>query len=309
MTHPGPQALGRSVVVRPGAEAPAAWADAPRVVVDQDALDAPVAVVEALHAAWSARHPVVVDLSVNPDELRAPERYLGPVHELTPRFTLWRERLQFLVWANSYDARDGDPVWWHGRKFARMLADRGVDEVGPADVTAADGTVLWVDGGPPDPPDPGDGIGVVHRWTAEAGRLTVSTRRAPEADLAPDQLCAVDHPSGPARVIAAAGSGKTRTLIYRVAFLLEQGIPAQYILLLTFTNKAAKEMMRRAADLLGGELTSLWGGTFHSIGARVLRRHARLLEPEPQLTRADREAVARAANVGVAPLALHGGAH
>ena len=147
MTHPGPQALGRSVVVRPGAEPPAAWADAPRVVVDQDALDAPVAVVEALHAAWSARRPVVVDLGVDPDELRAPERYVGPVHDLTPRFTFWRERLQFLVWANTYDARDGAPVWWHGRKLARRLAGEGVDEDGPADVIRPDGTALWARGG------------------------------------------------------------------------------------------------------------------------------------------------------------------
>jgi len=63
---------------------------------------------------------------------------------------------------------------------------------------------------------------------------------------------------------AGAGAGKTRTLIYRVAFLLEQGIPADRILLLTFTNKAAREMMRRVADLLGGAISALWGGTFHS---------------------------------------------
>ena len=82
-------------------------------------------------------------------------------------------------------------------------------------------------------------------------------------------------PPGPALVIAGAGSGKTRTLTYRVAYLLEQGIPPERILLLTFTNKAAKEMMRRVADLLGQELASLWGGTFHSIGNRILRQHAR----------------------------------
>src|SRR5215207_4420252 len=79
---------------------------------------------------------------------------------------------------------------------------------------------------------------------------------------------------GPALVIAGAGSGKTRTLTYRVAYLLEQGIPPDRILLLTFTNKAAKEMLLRVADLLGRDLPELWGGTFHSIGARVLRRHA-----------------------------------
>ncbi len=93
-------------------------------------------------------------------------------------------------------------------------------------------------------------------------------------ELNPQQLAAVTAPPGPSLVIAGAGSGKTRTLIYRVAFLLEQGIPPERILLLTFTNKAAREMMRRVADLLGQELAELWGGTFHSIGNRVLRQHA-----------------------------------
>ncbi len=108
-------------------------------------------------------------------------------------------------------------------------------------------------------------------------------------ELNEQQHAAVTAPPGPALVIAGAGSGKTRTLIYRVAFLLEQGIPPECILLLTFTNKAAKEMMRRVADLLGGELSSLWGGTFHSIGARVLRRHAPLLGYQPDFSILDRE--------------------
>src|SRR5258705_13770732 len=94
------------------------------------------------------------------------------------------------------------------------------------------------------------------------------------AELNEQQHAAVTALPGPSLVIAGAGSGKTRTLTYRAAFLLEQGIPADRILLLTFTNKAAREMMRRASDLLGYELRELWGGTFHSIGNRVLRRHA-----------------------------------
>src|SRR5216117_458848 len=93
-------------------------------------------------------------------------------------------------------------------------------------------------------------------------------------ELNEQQHAAVTAPPGPALVIAGAGSGKTRTLIYRVAYLLEQGIPPDRILLLTFTNKAAGEMMRRVNDLLGSELSSLWGGTFHAIGNRVLRQHA-----------------------------------
>ncbi|NOS72544.1 MAG: UvrD-helicase domain-containing protein [Verrucomicrobia bacterium] len=108
-------------------------------------------------------------------------------------------------------------------------------------------------------------------------------------ELNPQQCAAVTAPPGPALVIAGAGSGKTRTLTYRVAYLLEQGIPPDRILLLTFTNKAAAEMMRRVTDLLGQELASLWGGTFHSIGNRILRQHAKLIGFGRDFTIMDRE--------------------
>jgi ATP-dependent DNA helicase UvrD/PcrA len=108
-------------------------------------------------------------------------------------------------------------------------------------------------------------------------------------ELNEQQLAAVTAPPGPALVIAGAGSGKTRTLTYRVAYLLEQGVPPDRILLLTFTNKAAGEMMRRVAHLLGQELPSLWGGTFHSIGNRILRQHAQLLGFQRDFTILDRD--------------------
>src|SRR5687767_5465056 len=108
-------------------------------------------------------------------------------------------------------------------------------------------------------------------------------------ELNEQQLAAVTAPAGPSLVLAGAGAGKTRTLIYRVAYLLEQGIPADRLLLLTFTNKAAREMMRRVTDLLGSDLGELWGGTFHSIGHRTLRRHAELLGYRNNFTILDRE--------------------
>jgi DNA helicase II / ATP-dependent DNA helicase PcrA len=119
-------------------------------------------------------------------------------------------------------------------------------------------------------------------------------------ELNEQQYAAVTAPPGPSLVIAGAGSGKTRTLIYRVAYLLEQGIAPERILLLTFTNKAAREMMRRVTDLLGQELDSLWGGTFHSIGNRVLRRHADVLGYERDFTILDREDARHLINTCVA---------
>jgi DNA helicase-2/ATP-dependent DNA helicase PcrA len=108
-------------------------------------------------------------------------------------------------------------------------------------------------------------------------------------ELNEQQHAAVTAPPGPALVIAGAGSGKTRTLTYRVGYLLEQGIPADRILLLTFTNKAAREMMRRVADLLSQEMPALWGGTFHSIGNRILRLNAPRLGYQRDFTIMDRE--------------------
>jgi DNA helicase-2/ATP-dependent DNA helicase PcrA len=95
--------------------------------------------------------------------------------------------------------------------------------------------------------------------------------------------------SGPILVIAGAGSGKTRTLTYRVAWLVEHGVPPARILLLTFTNKAAKEMLRRVENLLPTDISAIWGGTFHHIGNRILRRHAKLLGFGNDFTILDRE--------------------
>jgi DNA helicase-2/ATP-dependent DNA helicase PcrA len=93
------------------------------------------------------------------------------------------------------------------------------------------------------------------------------------AQLNDEQYAAVTAEPGPLLVLAGAGSGKTRTLTYRVAYLLSQGVRPGEILLLTFTNKAAKEMLHRVHELTGVEPARFWGGTFHSIGHRALRMH------------------------------------
>jgi len=109
------------------------------------------------------------------------------------------------------------------------------------------------------------------------------------SELNEQQLAAVTAPPGPALVIAGAGSGKTRTLTHRVAYLLDNGVPARNILLLTFTNKAAREMLERVEELVSHDTRDLWGGTFHSIGNRILRRHAAEIGWEPGFSITDRE--------------------
>ena len=92
-------------------------------------------------------------------------------------------------------------------------------------------------------------------------------------ELNEEQYKAVSSCAGPSLVLAGAGSGKTRTLTYRVAYLLLSGINPQEILLLTFTNKASKEMLERVESLTNIPKYKLWGGTFHSIGQKILRMH------------------------------------
>ncbi len=109
------------------------------------------------------------------------------------------------------------------------------------------------------------------------------------AELNEQQLAAVTAQPGPQLIIAGAGSGKTRTLTYRVAYLLENGIDPRNILLLTFTNKAARQMLDRVANLLPIDASGIWGGTFHSVGNRMLRRHGSALGYNSGFTIMDRE--------------------
>jgi DNA helicase-2/ATP-dependent DNA helicase PcrA len=92
------------------------------------------------------------------------------------------------------------------------------------------------------------------------------------AELNAEQGAAATHGDGPLLIIAGAGTGKTRTLVYRVAHLLEQGVPPERVLLLTFTRRAAQEMLSRAERLVGSASTRVQGGTFHATGHRLLRQ-------------------------------------
>jgi len=121
-----------------------------------------------------------------------------------------------------------------------------------------------------------------NRGVAKVRRYTLKTPARPakqyrvryDEELNSEQLEVVMAGEGPLLVIAGAGSGKTRTLTYRVSRLIEDGVNPEDILLLTFTNKAAREMLSRVEQLVTIDTRRIWGGTFHSVGNRLLRRYA-----------------------------------
>jgi DNA helicase-2/ATP-dependent DNA helicase PcrA len=123
-------------------------------------------------------------------------------------------------------------------------------------------------------------------WRTILERVFAPDRAADWRDsLNPSQLEAVTAGEGPILVIAGAGTGKTWTLACRVAYLIERGVPAERILLLTFSRRAAREMLSRAGRLVSHTSTAkVWGGTFHAIANRLLRLHARALGLSPDFT-------------------------
>jgi DNA helicase-2/ATP-dependent DNA helicase PcrA len=130
----------------------------------------------------------------------------------------------------------------------------------------------------------------VRKYTLKApARPAKQYKVAYEQELNSEQLDVVYAGEGPLLVIAGAGSGKTRALTYRVSRLIEDGVDPSDILLLTFTNKAAREMLSRVEQLVTTDTRRIWGGTFHATGNRLLRRHAEPLGYRSNFTILDDE--------------------
>jgi DNA helicase-2/ATP-dependent DNA helicase PcrA len=265
------------VIVAAGADPPPRWAGAERIEVGPGELAEPGAVVARLHAAWTAREPVVVALGTDPADFRAPQSITDPPYALAPDLDLTLDRLHHLVWANNYDARTGEPVWWWGEKAVRLGAAAG----GSADVVLPDGREAWIDGGPRWSA-PETGALLVEAGAVEAGLLDPVPRERPgaRAELAPDQLAAVEHQGGPVRVIAPAGSGKTRVLTERMRHLLaDRGYRREAVIAVAYNKLAQDELETRLAALAPRTRT------LNSLGYSLLNRHrgsrARVLtEPE-----------------------------
>ncbi|MCD6574475.1 ATP-dependent helicase [Candidatus Aerophobetes bacterium] len=130
---------------------------------------------------------------------------------------------------------------------------------------------------------------MIKKYKLGSFRVASSTVIDYEACLNEEQLEAVTAGEGPILVIAGAGSGKTRTITYRVAWLLDCGVSPERIMLVTFTNKAAKDMLHRVEHLLSSQARGILGGTFHHIGNIILRHYAHLLGYENNYTIMDRE--------------------
>ena len=186
-------------------------------------------------------------------------------HTLTPATELEGERLRFAVTANTVDLTDSNPSFaplQRGLALGAKLAPTPGDEGNGADVVLADGTAAWVDGGPLDhlPLDHLSGHPVVPRVHLRAGRVQIerAERDQPSAELAPDQLRAVGHRGGPARIIAPAGSGKTRVLTERTRHLVaDRGLSPTAVSLVAYNRRARTEMADRLDDIDGLDIRTL----------------------------------------------------
>lgn len=247
----GPHELGRNVLVAAGEPAPAEWIDAPRVAVRLTA-----ECIDELRAHAHARSGVVLEVQpdVAPTAL-TPGRFTDAPHLAGPRHRFLADELLHLLTANTVDATRSMAF-----PLAELAAELGARpaEGGRGDVVAPDGTPLWLDGGPPRFMPPFDGVPVVHRVAVEHRSLRPPVGNLTAAELAPDQLEAVTHPGGAARIIAPAGSGKTRVLTERARHLLRQwNLPPSAVCLVAFNKRAQQEMTERTADLRGLQVRTL----------------------------------------------------
>jgi DNA helicase-2/ATP-dependent DNA helicase PcrA len=253
----GPDALGRNLVLRPGQAAPAPWTDVERLPVGGDgATPLPV-----LFDRWHRRQRTVFEVPESAEHLDA-QAIGGPAWSHDATRLVEPDLVHHLVWRNSVDGRVPDSPCW---AWAEAAIAAGAAPSTRADVALRDGTPAWCDGGPLSLVDAG-GVPVLHRIALERGELVPLGSNRSTADLAPDQLAAVLHMGGAARIIAPAGSGKTRVLTERARHLLRTWrVPASAVTLVAFNERAAAEMRDRTTDLRGLQVRTL-----NALGLAVL---------------------------------------
>ena len=273
----GPEVLGRNVVVGPGQVAPDPWSGAERLVLDDRTELATI--LDVLRERAHRRARTVLELHLDLDgALDAVEE--RPPYSLGPGFSFDLEALHHLVWSNSIDARDPARPVWPWRDAALTL---GATPAAEADVTLPDGRPAWVDGGPIRFVDQVHGHPVVHRVSIEHGALVPFGSNDAPPELAADQASAVTHVSGGSRVIAPAGSGKTRVLTERARLLrLGWQIPADALTLVAFNKRAQEEMRERTLDV-----PRLHVRTLNSLALAIVNGEAPFASTGPRRTTID----------------------
>ena len=252
----GPDPLGRSLLVGPGGEVPEPWHDAPEIKADANS-DAET--VEELHRAWRQRTRVVIRWN---GPLPDPAAVLRiPFHEWSVDAETPGERLLFAVTANAVNILN-DEVGFEPMALALALGATATDTAEPTnDLHLADGTPAFADGGPLDLdlPTKISGAVVLPRIHLVSGSIRPMTPRdGAGAELAPDQLAAVEHRTGPARILAPAGSGKTRVLTERARHLVEDcDLHARTVSLVAYNRRAKEEMRDRLSDVPGLDIRTL----------------------------------------------------
>ncbi len=244
----GPEALGRHAIVLVGNTGPAPWTDCERVVITAESLADPSSALQALRSAHHERRRVVIELDAEFERQPKLKTDAQPF-EVGADFTFELEELHHLIWANAVDLRDDTPTWVAlDQAVALGATATGSGEAG--DIRTPTGDVVWIDAGPVRHTDPVEDIAVVHAVAIEHGSFVVPSTNVSDADLAPDQLAAVTHAGGAARIIAPAGSGKTRVLTERARHLLRVwNLPASAVSLVAFNKRAQEEMLERTPDL------------------------------------------------------------
>jgi DNA helicase II / ATP-dependent DNA helicase PcrA len=230
-------------------------------VRDRDAL---TAAVDALRADRLARRPrvVLLDPSLPWRHTLAPERERQSLWTLGPGHRLLRDELAFLLRSDLVDVRSGTPVWWPAQRARRLgcvptghpIRAPGASGAGDdGDVRLPDGRTAWIDAGPrgPIPGWPEDALRIHTESLDLVGRLDPERDAAPAEPLSTEQLAAVTHPTGPARVLAPAGSGKTRVLAARLRHLVhDRGVQPELVTALAYNTRAARELAERTGDVV-----------------------------------------------------------
>jgi DNA helicase-2/ATP-dependent DNA helicase PcrA len=262
----GPTALGRSVLIEFGADVPLPWSRCDRISLTPESI-VESSTLEVVRHAFLTRTPLVVE--IHPD-LRKPEpgQNLSDFWEIEANFDFVAEATWRLATLNAVDARvPTEPRWLHTEKALTLGASPPPG--GSFDIALPDGTLAWCDGGPLHLWESGDsrldGGAVVPRAVLAKGRLQPIAPGPVEADLAEDQLRAVADPSVRARIIAPAGSGKTRVLTERARHLVRSGVPTESMLMVAYNRRAGDEMRERTRDLAGLEIL-----TFNALALAIV---------------------------------------